>query len=129
MRLLTLLRLPIAERAQTLRPHPVEGMYWHDNSQPNGLGGVPRPTHLRVISRRSSRALMTVDSVAPTSDDNMYRQYRVTITPHAKKGDKTKTFNVKVKVKNFHDNESPVRNTYMYLALVPRCTCRTVGIS
>ena len=43
----------------------------------------------------------------------MYRQYRVTITPHAKKGDSTKTFNVKVKVKNFHDGGATVRNTYV----------------
>ena len=43
----------------------------------------------------------------------MYRQYRVTVTPHAKKGDKTKTFNVKVKVKNFHDGGATIRNTYI----------------
>ena len=43
----------------------------------------------------------------------MYRQYRVTITPHAKKGDSTKTFNVKVKVKNFHDGGATIRNTYI----------------
>ena len=43
----------------------------------------------------------------------MYRQYRVTITPHAKKGDPDKTFNVKIKVKNFHDNGAAIRNTYV----------------
>ena len=43
----------------------------------------------------------------------MYRQYRVTITPHAKKGDPAKTFDVKIKVKNFHDGGAVVRNTYL----------------
>ena len=48
-----------------------------------------------------------------TSSDSMYRQYRVTITPHAKKGDPEKTFNVKVKVKDFHDGGATIRNTYI----------------
>ena len=72
------------------------------------------------------------DDVIPTStsSDSMYRQYRVTITPHAKKGDPEKTFDVKVKVKNFHDNGATVRNTIQYrLGLVSRRTCRMVGRS
>ena len=49
----------------------------------------------------------------PTGTDAMYRQYRVTITPHAKKGDSAKTFDVKAKVKNFHDGGATIRNTYV----------------
>ena len=56
--------------------------------------------------------LMTLSRLRRVTDD-MYRQYRVTITPHAKKGDPAKTFNVKVKVKNFHDGEAVVRSTYV----------------
>ena len=45
----------------------------------------------------------------PTSDDNMYRQYRVTVTPHQKSAD----FNVKIRIKEFHDTGAPIRNTYI----------------
>ena len=45
----------------------------------------------------------------PTGDDSMYRQYRVTITPHQKSAD----FDVKVRIKTFHDNGAVVRNTYV----------------
>ena len=89
-----------ANRPFAVRPHPIEGMYDH-----NGLGslaGVP-----------GVEATPTDTVPLTTSDDNLYRQYRVTITPHAKKGDPDKTFNVKIKVKNFHDNGSTVRNTYV----------------
>ena len=98
----------IPEQGQTILPHPVEGMYWHDATPANGLGGVPRPLVGDGSSNQQDAANASTDGQLvplPTSDDNLYRQYRVTITPHAKKGDKTKTFNVKVKVKNFHDNE------------------------
>ena len=46
-------------------------------------------------------------------DDNLYRQYRVTIYPHQRKGDPSKTFDVKIKVKNFHDGGATIRNTYI----------------
>ena len=49
----------------------------------------------------------------PTGDDNMYHQYRVTITPHAIKGDPTKTFDAKIKVKNFNNGGSPTLLTYV----------------
>ena len=39
----------------------------------------------------------------------MYRQYRVTITPHIKSAN----FDVKVRVKSFHDNGAVVRKTYV----------------
>ena len=94
------------EQAQTLLPHPIEGMYWHSASAENGLGGVPRPAGNATVNANNLVPL-------PTTDDNLYRQYRVTITPHAKKGDPDKTFNVKIKAKNFHDNGSTVRNTYV----------------
>ena len=41
--------------------------------------------------------------------DNMYRQYRVTITPHQKSAN----FDVKVRVKSFHDNGAVLRRTYL----------------
>ena len=95
-----------AEQAQTILPHPIEGMYWHDNTPASGLAGVPRPAGDATANANNLVPL-------PTSDDNLYRQYRVTITPHAKKGDPDKTFDVKIKVKNFHDNGATVRNTYV----------------
>ena len=93
------------ERSQTIRPHPVEGMYWHDASAANGLGGVPRPTYADADTAAAANDLVPL----PTGDDNMYRQYRVTITPHQKSAN----FDIKIKVKNFHDNGSPLRNTYV----------------
>ena len=85
----------------TLLPHPSEGMYEYVTGAAPTLG-LPVPTGTPV------------DFVpAPTSSDSMYRQYRVTIYPHQRKGDSSKTFDVKIKVKNFHDNESPIRNTYI----------------
>ena len=94
-----------AERAQTIRPHPVEGMYWHDNTAPSGLAGVARPDHADLAAATAAGDLIPL----PTSDDNLYRQYRVTITPHQKSAN----FDIKIKVKNFHDNGSTVRNTYV----------------
>ena len=41
--------------------------------------------------------------------DDMYRQYRVTITPHQKSAD----FDVKVRIKSFHDNGAVLRYTYL----------------
>ena len=92
-----------ANRAQSetnrpfaIRPHPLEGMYEHNGS--GVLAGVP------------GAEASPVDTVPlPTGNDNMYHQFRVTITPHQKTSD----FQVKVRVKSFHDNESPVRRTYV----------------
>ena len=80
----------------TVVPHPLEGDYDHNltnvpGADQDGTDTVPDPT----------------------GTDDRYRQYRVTVTPHVKKGDKTKTFNVKVKVKNFHDGGATIRNTYV----------------
>ena len=83
----------------TLRPHPIEGMYAHAGD--GALTGVPTDT------------ADSMNVPMPTSDDNMYRQYRVTIYPHERKGDPSKHFEVKIKVKDFHDGGSPVRNTYI----------------
>ena len=57
----------------TLRPHPSEGMYQHLGTGP--LQGVPN-------------TVATVTDAVPmtTSDDNLYRQYRVTITAACQKG-------------------------------------------
>ena len=83
----------------TLRPHPIEGMYEHAGD--GVLAGVPAG-----VSGSGNVPM-------PTSDDEMYRQYRVTIYPHQRKGDPSKHFEVKIKVKDFHDGGSPIRNTYI----------------
>ena len=75
----------------TYNPHPIEGMYEH------GLTGVPP----------GMDGSGTVPE--PNSVDDMYRQYRVTITPHIKSAD----FNVKVRIKSFHDNGAVIRYTYL----------------
>ena len=79
-----------ANRAYTIRPHPIEGMYQHNSD--GVLAGVPQGEMGFVP--------------LPTGDDNMYYQYQATITPHRR----AKT--VKVSVKEFHDNDSPYKNYY-----------------
>ena len=44
-----------------------------------------------------------------TADDDMYHQYRVTITPHQKPAD----FDIKISVKAFDDGGSPLRQFYV----------------
>ena len=85
----------------TVIPHPLEGeyMYTAPGGNANPFAGVLQGTDGFVP--------------LPTGTDEMYRQYRVTVTPHTKKGDSAKTFNVKVKVKNFHDGGATIRNTYI----------------
>ena len=96
--------IPFARHAQgdgseaddTLRPHPIEGMYEHagDGALAGVLAGVAGSGNVPM----------------PTGTGNsMYHQYRVTITPHQKSAD----FTIKIKVKNFHDGASPIRNSYV----------------
>ena len=75
-------------------PHPSEGMYVHATT--GTLAGVPPG----VIGSGSVPL--------PTGDDEMYHQYRVTITPHNKPAD----FVVKISITEFHDNASPFPNVY-----------------
>ena len=82
---------------QTVRPHPGEGHYNFDNGY----------TPLQGVELISTDISDTVPM--PTGTDSMYRQYRVTITPHQKSAD----FDVKVRIKSFHDNGAVVRNTYV----------------
>ena len=86
-----------ARREETVRPHPGEGHYNFNNDY------LP----LQGVELISTDANDTVP--LPTGDDSMYRQYRVTITPHQKSAD----FDVKVRIKSFHDNGAVVRNTYV----------------
>jgi hypothetical protein len=83
----------------TSYPHPIEGMYEHEDGS-----GLPSST-----PGRETDADDTVP--AANSDDWMYRQYRVTITPHQKKG--PDEFYVKIRVKEFHDNGARLRHTYV----------------
>ena len=75
----------------TYNPHPIEGMYEH------GLTGVP-------LGMDGSGTVPE-----PNGVDDMYRQYRVTVTPHQKSAN----FDVKVRVKSFHDNGAVIRYTYL----------------
>ena len=86
-------------RRLTLRPHPIEGMYEHNGLE--ALAGRARCCSNGEIQLTLFRCRLR--------DDDMYRQYRVTITPHQKSAD----FDVKVRVKSFHDNGAVVRNTYL----------------
>ena len=84
----TMLRTNATDAATTYRPHPSEGMYAHS------LTGVP----LGVVG--------SGNIPAPTGDDEMYHQYRVTITPYRR------VDMVKISVKEFNDGGSPVLNIY-----------------
>ena len=82
-----------------MRPHPGEGHYYFDETYVCALAGCTE----RISTDMNDTVPM------PTGDDSMYRQYRVTITPHQKSAD----FDVKVRIKSFHDNGAVVRNTYV----------------
>ena len=86
----TMLRTNATDAATTYRPHPSEGMYEHT------LAGVP----LGVVG--------SGNIPAPTGDDEMYWQYRVTITPDKRTAD----FTLKISVKEFNDGGSPFLNIY-----------------
>ena len=93
----SMLRTTANDVATTYRPHPSEGMYEHNlpNVVPGvvGSGNVPEPT----------------------GRDNMYHQYRVTVTPH--RGVNA----VKISIKEFHDSGLPITNVYVptHLAYKP----------
>ena len=83
----TMLRTNATDAATTYRPHPSEGMYAHS------LTGV-------------AAGADTMNVPMPTGDDEMYHQYRVTITPYRR------VDMVKISVKEFNDGGSPVLNIY-----------------
>ena len=83
----TMLRTNATDAATTYRPHPSEGMYEHT------LAGVPSGAD-------------TMNVPMPTGDDEMYHQYRVTITPYRR------VDMVKISIKEFHDGGSPFLNIY-----------------
>ena len=83
----TMLRTNATDAATTYRPHPSEGMYEHT------LAGVPSGAD-------------TMNVPMPTGDDEMYHQYRVTITPYRR------VDMVKISVKEFNDGGSPFLNIY-----------------
>ena len=92
--------------AQTIKPHPLEGMYSHAGI--GTLTGLPNPL---VDATAGTVRTATADDIPmlvpmPTGTDNMYHQYRVTITPH-RRADM-----VKVSIKEFHDNAVPYPNVY-----------------
>ena len=86
------------EAQQTVRPHPGEGHYYFDTMY----------APLQATERMSTDMMDTVP-MPTNSNDDMYRQYRVTVTPHQKSAD----FDIKIRVKEFHDGGSPLRNTYV----------------
>ena len=77
--------------AETLRPHPIEGMYAH-----SGTGA------LQGVLSGSDRVTVPL----PSGADDMYHQYRVTVTPYQGVG------MVKISIKEFHDNALPFLNVY-----------------
>ena len=83
----TMLRTNATDAATTYRPHPSEGMYAHS------LTGV-------------AAGADTMNVPMPTGDDEMYHQYRVTITPYRR------VDMVKISVKEFSDGGSPFLNIY-----------------
>ena len=83
----TMLRTTATDAATTYRPHPSEGMYAHT------LAGVPL-------------GVDTMNVPGTTGTDNMYHQYRVTITPYRR------VDMVKISVKEFNDGGSPFLNIY-----------------
>ena len=82
------------DAGNTLRPHPSEGMYEYIDAVAPTLG-LPTLT-----------GTPTDFVPMPTGLDSMYHQYRVTITPHRRVNE------VKISLKEFHDNASPFPNTY-----------------
>ena len=90
--------------AKTIIPNPIEGMYEHD-----GEGALER------VPGGVANGETATDTVPlPNDVDEMYRQYRVTITPHQK----SENFDVKVRIKSFHDNGAVFRTTYLPPAFV-----------
>ena len=89
----TMLRTNATDAATTYRPHPSEGMYEHT------LPGVP------------SGVVGSGTVPLPSGPDNVYHQYRVTITPYRRVG------MVKISIKEFNDGGSPVLNIYKPLNL------------
>ena len=89
----------------TIRPHPIEGMYRHSADAEDGLAGV-------LQGEGSSMDYVPLPSADDEGGaDNMYHQYRVTITPHRRASV------VKVSVAEFHDNATPYKNFYQPIAL------------
>ena len=78
---------------KTVTPHPSEGMYEHS------LAGVP------------SGVVGSGTVPLPSGPDEMYHQYRVTITPYRRVG------MVKISIKEFNDGGSPVLHIYKPLNL------------
>ena len=93
----------LQQRGNILRPHPIEGLYQYfaERAPSLDLDGLP-PYGI-------ADGTNIKDPVPPPSGpDNMYHEYRVTILPH----EKSENFDIKVKVKDFHDGANP-RNTYV----------------
>ena len=82
-----------ADPMKTVNPHPSEGMYEHS------LAGVP------------SGVVGSGTVPLPSGPDEMYHQYRVTITPYRRVG------MVKISVKEFSDGGSPFLHIYKPLNL------------
>ena len=77
-----------ADPMKTVTPHPSEGMYEHS------LAGVP------------SGVVGSGTVPLPSGPDNVYHQYRVTITPYRR------VDMVKISIKEFNNGGSPVLNIY-----------------
>ena len=85
----SMLRTITNDANTTYRPHPSEGQYEHN------IAGVP------------PGVVGSGNVPAPSGPDQMYHQYRVTITPYQGVG------MVKISIKEFHDGALPFQNVYM----------------
>ena len=81
--------------AQALRPHPSEGRYQFD------------PDYIPLRNTVTENNTNDIYVPLPTSDNGMYHQYRVTITPYQR------ATTVKISIKEFHDGETPYKNYYL----------------
>ena len=88
-----------SEQAQTVVPHPIEGRYAHD-----GIGNNP----FDPLVGTPVGLAPAINVPLPSGPDDMYHQYRVTVTPHKRDAD----FTLKISVKEFHDGASPYPNYY-----------------
>ena len=84
----SMLRTIANDAGTTYRPHPSEGQYEHN------IAGVP------------PGVVGSGNVPIPSGTDNMYHQYRVTITPYQGVG------MVKISIKTFHDGALPSQNVY-----------------
>ena len=96
--------VPFARLPSLLR---AAGGLYHTPSELRGCTSITlKPWRVWQVMLIANDSTLTGTVPSPTGTDNMYHQYRVTITPH-RRADM-----VKISIKEFHDNASPFPNVY-----------------